>query len=267
MKKTLLYFFLAAFIINCHQASLCNNNAVKQIQNGVQVSTNAFHLRVQFYADDVVRIVKWLPEATPDTISLVVIQKELPDINLHIQENDTTVILGSDKLHLIISKTEGAVEFFTADNETILKEHGQAIITADNLKNEKAYSIKQQFTLTSDEGIYGLGQHQYGYMNYRGRTVTLVQTNTDAVTPFLVSTKNYGILWDNYSKTIFTDSSKETFLWSDVASNIDYYFIYGNTMDNVIAGYRNLTGKAPMYGKWAYGYWQSKSIMLIEMNY
>jgi alpha-D-xyloside xylohydrolase len=69
---------------------------------------------------------------------------------------------------------------------------------------------------------------------------------------------NYGILWDNYSKTIFTDNQQETSLWSDVASNLDYYFIYGKNMDSVVAGYRNLTGQAPMYGKWAYGYWQSK---------
>ena len=37
---------------------------------------------------------------------------------------------------------------------------------------------EQNFKLTPDEGIYGLGQHQYGYMNYRGRTVKLVQANT-----------------------------------------------------------------------------------------
>ena len=47
-------------------------------------------------------------------------------------------------------------------------------------------------------------------------------------------------------------------LWSDVGDNVDYYFIHGTNMDEVIAGYRELTGQAPMYGKWAYGYWQSK---------
>ncbi len=75
-------------------------------------------------------------------------------------------------------------------------------------------------------------------MNYRGRTVKLVQANTDAVTPFLISTAGYGILWDNYSKTIFTDDPEKMSLWSDVADNIDYYFIAGTNMDQVIAGYR-----------------------------
>ena len=85
-----------------------------------------------------------------------------------------------------------------------------------------------------------------------------MQANTQAVTPFLVSTADYGMLWDNYSKTIFTDDPEHMSLWSEVADNMDYYFIAGTNMDEVIAGYRHLTGQAPLYGKWAYGYWQSK---------
>ena len=257
MKNNIFCFFCAALLANCCQVSLCNE-AVRHIQNGVQIETAAYRMSVQFYSDHTVRILKWLPEALPDSTSLVVIQKELPNINLHLEENDTAVLLKSDKLQLKISKADGIVEFLTIDKKTILKEHAKAVISPADIKNEKAYSIKQGFELTPDEGIYGLGQHQYGYMNYRGHTVKLVQANTDAVTPFLVSTMNYGILWDNYSKTIFTDNKNETSLWSDVANCIDYYFLYGNTMDSVIAGYRNLTGQAPMYGKWAYGYWQSK---------
>jgi alpha-D-xyloside xylohydrolase len=86
----------------------------------------------------------------------------------------------------------------------------------------------------------------------------LVQANTEAMNPFLISTRNYGILWDNYSKTVFTDSTDGARFWSDMGDNIDYYFVAGENMDQVISGYRQLTGPAPMYGKWAYGYWQSK---------
>jgi alpha-D-xyloside xylohydrolase len=257
MKNNIFRFFCAALLASCCQVSL-SSETVRHIQNGIQIETAGYRMRVQFYSDHAVRILKWLPEAAPDSSSLAVIQKELPDINLHVEENDAAVILKSDKLQIRISKAGGIVEFLTADNTTILKERGKAVIQPADLKNEKAYSIKQEFELTPDEGIYGLGQHQDGWINKRGHTVKLVQANTDAVTPFLISTMNYGILWDNYSKTIFTDDKNETSLWSDVANCIDYYFIYGNTMDSVIAGYRNLTGQAPMYGKWAYGYWQSK---------
>ena len=46
---------------------------------------------------------------------------------------------------------------------------------------------------------------------------------------------------------------------SEVADTIDYYFLYGPEFDKVVAGYRELTGAAPMFGKWAYGFWQCKN--------
>jgi len=231
---------------------------VKPLKNGIQVETGKLNVKTQFYADDIVRVVKWLPGASAEKFSLAVIQDTLPNIKVKFQENSKVVILSSEKITLNISKKDGKIEYLTPNNESILREKGRAIITPVEYEYEKAFSVQQKFLLTPDEGVYGLGQHQYGYMNYRNREVLLVQTNTDAVIPFLISTRGYGILWDNYSKTIFEDKNKETSLWSDVGDNIDYYFIYGQNMDKVIGSYRDLTGISPMYGKWAYGYWQSK---------
>ncbi|MBN1397780.1 MAG: DUF5110 domain-containing protein [Bacteroidetes bacterium] len=249
---------LSLFLILISCQTLLGNNVITKITNGIQIEITKQNIKVQFYDDNIVRITKWPSGAATDNASLVVIQKEFPVINLHLHQNDTAISIKSGKINLLISKESGTIEFLTSSDGIILKENKKTDFSPVNIKNEHAYSIKQQFQLTPEEGIYGLGQHQHGYMNYRGKTVKLVQTNTDAVTPFIISTNNYGILWDNCSKTIFTDDDNETSLWSDIADNLDYYFIYGNNMDSIIAGYRNLTGKAPMYGKWAYGYWQSK---------
>ncbi len=254
-RKIFLFILILTLIVFQISASPAT---VKQIENGVQIETNELNVKVQFYADNIVRILKWLPNESGEKLSLVVINNALPDIKVKFKENSKEVMLGSEKIILNISKEDGNIEYLKCDNGIILKEEGKAKITPVKYKYEKAFSIRQKFFLTPDEGIYGLGQHQYGYMNYRNREVVLVQTNTDAVVPFLISTLGYGILWDNYSKTIFEDNDKETYLWSDVGDNIDYYFIYGENMDGVVASYRNLTGQAPMYGKWAYGYWQSK---------
>src|SRR6185312_3064778 len=53
--------------------------------------------------------------------------------------------------------------------------------------------------------FYGLGQHQDGLVNYKGHQVNLFQNNTEVAIPFLVSSRNYGILWDNYSLTTVGD--------------------------------------------------------------
>ncbi len=47
-------------------------------------------------------------------------------------------------------------------------------------------------------------------------------------------------------------------LWSEMGQEMDYYFIHGANMDEVIGGYRTLTGKAPIMPQWAYGFWQSR---------
>ena len=215
----------------------------ERILNGVQMSSTTLNVKVQFYADNVVRVVKWTPNGTSEKASLVVIQTNLPDLKIDFQETAETITLGSGKITLQLSKGDGAIQYLARDGQTILKEQGEAVITPVKIEHEtNAFSVRQNFKLTPDEGIYGLGQHQSGFMNYRGHTVKLVQANTEAVTPFLISTRNYGIRWDNYSKTIFADDHEKTSLWSDVSDNVDYYFIYGKNMDDVIAGYRNLTG-------------------------
>jgi alpha-D-xyloside xylohydrolase len=233
--------------------------AIQRIRNGVQLTTGDLNVKVQFYAEGAVRVVKWPAGGTSEKTSLSVIQKDVPDLNVRFEESAGTVTLTSGLIKLRLNESDGTISYLTGDNQTLLQEQGRAIFTPAHIEQDKAaINVQQNFKLTADEGLYGLGQHQSGYMNYRGRTVKLVQSNTDAVTPFLVSTAGYGIFWDNYSKTIFADNHETTSFWSEVADNIDYYFVFGPAMDQVIAGYRQLTGQAPMYGRWAYGYWQSK---------
>ena len=46
--------------------------------------------------------------------------------------------------------------------------------------------------------------------------------------------------------------------WSEMTKQLDYYFMAGEDMDDVISGYRTLTGKSPVMPKWAMGFWQSR---------
>ncbi|HOO85987.1 MAG TPA: glycoside hydrolase family 31 protein, partial [Prolixibacteraceae bacterium] len=211
-----------------------------------------------FQTENIVRITKWNNEGSPQKKSLVVVENMLPNIEVKNVETDRELVLSTDVLVLTIDKKSGNIAFATNDSNFLLKENGSPLFKSVEYDGDKGFSINQQFELSPDEGIYGLGQHQYGFFNYRGKEVKLVQSNTDAVNPFLISTNNYGILWDNYSMTIFNDDENGTSIFSDMADNIDYYFVAGENMDKVIAGYRYLTGKAPMYGKYAYGFWQSK---------
>ena len=59
-------------------------------------------------------------------------------------------------------------------------------------------------------------------------------------------------------RLFFTDNEVETSFRSEVGDCVDYYFMYGKDADGVIAQVRSLTGQAPMFPLWTYGYWQSK---------
>jgi alpha-D-xyloside xylohydrolase len=231
---------------------------VKVVRNGVELDGRGLNLKAQFYADNIVRITKWSPTGTSKKLSLSVIMDNIPELHVIVKQSGDAIRLQSPKLSLDISKADGRIEYLAVDNGPVLREKGKATFTPIVYNSDSGFSVQQRFQLTPDEGLYGLGEQEDGYFNYQGKRVVLVQANVGAANPFLISTRNYGILWDNYSKTVFEDSADGASFWSDMGNNIDYYFIYGRDMDEVISGYRELTGRAPMYGKWAYGYWQSK---------
>jgi len=212
---------------------------------GAEITAGGQTVRVQFYAPDGVRVLKWAAGGSPEKQSLVVIAR--PDVGLALTRSETAeaMTLASSRVQVRISKTDGVVRFETPEGSSVLAEAGAASFTPVTTPFENAWSVAQVFRLTPEEGIYGLGQHQDGFMNYRGRAVKLVQTNTDAVTPVVVSTGGWGLLWDNDSKTQFSDGPQGASLWSEVADNVDYTFFYGPSLDAVIGGYRRLTGEAP----------------------
>ncbi|MDE3213349.1 MAG: alpha-xylosidase, partial [Bacteroidota bacterium] len=83
-----------------------------------------------------------------------------------------------------------------------------SVFTPVKIDSGPAWTAQQFFKAENAEAFYGLGQHQQGLMNYRGQVVTLAQYNSEIAIPMVVSSRNYGILWDNYSITTFGDGRK-----------------------------------------------------------
>ena len=125
------------------------------------------------------------------------------------------------------------------------------------VKGDTGVSTSQKFVINAD-GLFGLGQNQEGFLNYRDKKILLSQSNTNAVSPVLTASNGCGIFWDNYSSTEFEDKNGVTEFSSKMSDGVDYYVFAGQNTDNVISEYRNLTGKAVMLPRWAFGYWQSK---------
>ena len=189
--------------------------------------------------------------------SLSVIAKpEKVSFKADIQDNK--IVLNTSELSVSVDTGTGIVSYFSKDGKSLLAEKsGMQFIDFDDA-GTKTYQVYQPFILDKEEAIYGLGQLQNGKMIQRNMTKNLIQGNVEDVSPFFQSTKGYGVFWDNYSPTLFTDNEVETSFRSEVGDCVDYYFMYGKDADGVIAQVRSLTGQAPMFPLWTYGYWQSK---------
>src|SRR5688572_9156385 len=367
-------------------------------------------VKLQVITDRILRITASPLDSFSTEKSLMIADKVRPAVKWTFSESATQLHLSTNQLKASVDKATGEINFTDRNGKPILREGaaGAKSFRKHVLDGSQSFEISQSFYSPDDEAFYGLGQHQNGIMNYKNTQVDLVNYNSVIAIPFLVSSKNYGILWDNYSITkaidtrefnplstlkLFskeghqgwltatyfgkTDPSKivttraESFieyndipalkdlppgvnlnevnvtwegeiatdftglhsfylksagyvkLWigdslladkwrqswntgsvlakvflkkgerkklriewnpdggesyislrwlsplrnelknrvgfkSEAGNQLDYYFVYGQNMDEVVSGYRELTGKATMLPKWTFGFWQSR---------
>jgi len=231
-----------------------------RLENGVQVRIGETVKNIIFYGPSIVRVNANLGKTHTIQPSLAVVVKPQP-LKFTSKDAGTTLEISTDALRIQVDKKSGAITFMRPDGTILTRENAAtpAEIKEVTISDAPTYEVKQNFTLAADESIYGLGQYNQRYMDYRNKDVLMVQTNIGSVVPFLISTNRYGILWDIYSKSTFKDNANGATLWAESApTGVDYYFMAGAAMDDVISGYRTLTGRAPMYPKSAFGLWMSK---------
>ncbi|HLH04242.1 MAG TPA: TIM-barrel domain-containing protein [Bryobacteraceae bacterium] len=176
-------------------------------------------------------------------------------------KDEKTATLSTSTLRVSFNLSDGRLTFRDAAGHILEAESDREPRRYDavELNGERVYRVSERFLLDPREGLYGLGQHQSGAFNYRGTVVELGQANTDIALPFLISSNGSAILWNTASRSWFDNRfPPELKLTADAADAIDYYFLYGPEMDSLIRQYRTLTGHAPLLGKWAYGFFQSK---------
>ncbi|MBN2091764.1 DUF4968 domain-containing protein, partial [candidate division KSB1 bacterium] len=373
-----------------------------------QQETDARWIKIQVCSPEIIRVLVSPVDSFSTRPSLMVEKTRWEPVEWSVKMQGNKVLISTSKLNVQVHSDNGSIAFYDADGRLLLQEKASncKIITPATVMGEQTYHIQQLFDSPVDEAFYGLGAHQNGLMNYKEHDVDLWQYNIIDIIPFLVSSKNYGILWDNNSRTKFGDirdyqslsslilygtdgakggltaeyfqdvkfeslftsrsesgighefidvndaypegfkehvkavrwsgeieckepgihkfrlyCSSYTKMWlngeliadswrqnwlpwtylpqlnmeagkrysikiewihndgfiglkcltpedkiyknslslhSEVADQIDYYFIYGKTLDEVIQGYRKTTGKAPMMPKWAMGLWQCR---------
>ena len=223
------------------------------------ISGKQTDIEIQWFGPNTLRVLKTPQGKSVKKESLSVIaQPQNYGIKITTPGNGC-IVMTSQTLTVTLNPQTGIITYAKPNGDTLLIEQENVkAFTPINDAGRSTYSVYQGFTTSKEEGLYGLGQLQNGQMMQRDITKHLVQGNVEDVSPFFQSTKGYGVFWDNYSGTTYTDNEQETSFRSEIGDCIDYYFMYGGSADGVIAEVRALTGDVPMMPLWSYGFMQSK---------
>ncbi len=260
-RSVILVFVIALFSSTLLQAAT-QLKSVKKQNDGVLLQTTAGLLRIQLWSERVVRISYAPGPAIPSDNSLSTIGKQQ---NTHwtLRETPEAILVGTTALQVRVDRNTTAVSFLDSKGNPIAQEADQGREFASTpIENMSGTSVHLAFVLQPGEQIYGLGQQQEGSMSHRGTSVHLAQKNGAVALPVIVSSNGYGVFWDNASVTdveVGIKGAEDLLRWkSELGPMIDYYFFYGPNTDNVIQGYRQVTGQAPLMPRWLWGFFQCK---------
>jgi alpha-D-xyloside xylohydrolase len=206
--KLIVLFFIFATLVGCNCANY------QKIANGVLItlkqgsSTDVQTICLQVVNNDIIHVTATPSKklsTTPSLIATYVLSKGNDSWKVSQEKNN--VVLQTSTTKAIVSLKTGEITFSDLNGKIILQEQqgGGKSFKPISVDGHSGYTFRQVFESPVDEAFYGLGQHQSDEFNYKGKNEVLYQYNTKVSVPFIVSNKNYGILWDNYSLTRFGD--------------------------------------------------------------
>jgi alpha-D-xyloside xylohydrolase len=262
-------FYVARLAVLLPFLSICSHaqwnplnsvSAASKLDDGVQLTMARGTMRLKVCSSTIIRV-RYVPSAEfPTRPDPVVIKRSWPKADWTFDSTTDAVTLQTSALKVAVDRKTGVIAFNDSTGKKLFEQTELSltpvVVNGESTNHAELYSK----LWGSYEAFYGLGQHQAGVWNYRGEAVDLSQDNTNISIPFFLSSNGYGIFWNNMSRSRFNNRFLSAlYLSSEVAESVDYYFLYGPEFDNIIASYRDLTGSAPLFGKWAYGFWQCKN--------
>ena len=170
-----------------------------QSDTGVVVTpaqADSRRVRLEVRTDRIVRVTSVNDKNLDLPKSLMVVDSNASPPSFKVEKRDGDVVLETAQLTARVSLTNGNVRFTDHTGKPLLAEESSPV---------RAHGVSQRFNSGTDEAFYGSGQHQNAQVNLNGEDVELSQHNMDIGVPFVVSTRNYGVLWDNNGITRLGD--------------------------------------------------------------
>jgi alpha-D-xyloside xylohydrolase len=264
MKKLKLTLIALAIMILtvAVQASVVS---FKKDNDGITCALDKGLMKVKICFDNMVEVKYTTLPVFLDKPSLVINNEWKITPGFTVTDNVKEILIITSKLKIVVNKQTNSVKYTDLAGNVILAEdevQGKTMAEA-TIAGIDTYNCTSQFNSPAEEALYGLGCHPEDTLsiNYKGRNQDLAIKYMTGAIPVMLSTKGYGLFWDNYSASNFfgaeAGNTKYKYV-SESGNMVDYYFIYGPDFDQVISTFRNASGNAPMFPKWAFGLFQSQ---------
>src|SRR5450759_4573697 len=262
ISKLFLSLLTLAFLNIATQAKVVS---FTKDNDGITCTLNKGLMKVKICMDNIVEVKYTSLPLFLDKPSLVITNEWKITPVFSVNENANEIIITTVLLKVVVNRQNNSVKYTDLKGNVILSEdelQGKTMTSA-TIAGIDTYNCTSKFYSPADESLYGLGCHPEDSLsiNYKGRNQNMTIKYMTGAIPVLLSTKGYGLMWDNYSASNFfgAEAANTRFRYVSESGNmVDYYFIYGPGFDQIIASYRNATGNAPMFPKWSLGLFQSQ---------
>lgn len=184
--------------------SSCTKRGVEQDNRGIVATLSKEKVRIEVLAPDIVHVSAVPVGSKFSTVPSLIAVEQKYDVPFDVEDGEKQVVIKTSELAVTLNKETGKVSYADKSGNQIISENERTYSPIE-VEGTKAYTVRQVWDTPEDEALYGLGQHQADEWNYKGRNEDLFQYNTKVSVPIIVSSKNYAILWDNYSYSKFGD--------------------------------------------------------------
>ena len=217
MKPTKSLFVTAALILGAmgvQAADFVQNGNYLTVQLKQHQNYGPSQIRLQVVSDRIIRVQATAEQSFRSKQSLIIVPQN-SKAQYKVEEQGDDLIITTAAMRAVLNEATGQITFYDLKDQVLLKEVAQGgktfkpftvpdrEIGVDIAKVPEAqkhgWSWRALFDSPDNEAFYGLGQHQSEELNMKGKNEDLFQYNTKVSVPFVISNKNYGILWDSYS--------------------------------------------------------------------
>ena len=217
MKPTKTLLVSAALILGAmgaQAADFVQNGNYLTVQLKQHQNYGPSQIRLQVVGDRIIRVQATAEQGFRSKQSLIIVPQN-SKAQYKVEEQGDDLIITTAAMRAVLNEATGQITFYDLKNQVLLKEVAQGgktfkpftvpdrEIGVDIAKVPEAqkhgWSWRALFDSPDNEAFYGLGQHQSEELNMKGKNEDLFQYNTKVSVPFVISNKNYGILWDSYS--------------------------------------------------------------------